>query len=183
MGRMVGADPDQLEDLGNRMKAAGDRLDGVRSDISAALSHSHWEGGDADHFRAEWHSYLAPLLHGAASSARQASVTLRANAHQQREASGDSAGPVDRGLGPAGGTDGETFIVANEFDQLFRRMGIVSLVGSGLSWGGDVINEINKLRKARGLESFAKGLAPVLREVKWAEKVSGTTAKSSPCLG
>jgi hypothetical protein len=92
MGQMVGADPEQLDTLGNQMSTSADRLDSIRGEISALLSHSHWDGPDADDFRNLWHHRLSALMSAAAHATRDGAHTLHTNATQQREASSADGG-------------------------------------------------------------------------------------------
>src|SRR5438552_12760226 len=100
MGRMYGADADELDRLGRHMQAAADRLDAIRGEVSAAFNRIHWEGGDADYFRGQWHYRLSGLLHATVSATREASAALARNAEQQRVASGTDGGGSSGGFLP-----------------------------------------------------------------------------------
>ena len=127
MGQMVGADPEQLDALGNRMSASADRLDSIRGEVTSLLAHSHWDGPDADDFRHTWHHRLSPTLHTAAHATRDASHTLHTNATQQREASsGDGGTGVFVG---AGGGD-------SLLDALHGVADVYHLADMPLTWLG-----------------------------------------------
>src|SRR5256885_8091615 len=106
MGRMQGADADELDRLGRHMQAAAGRLDALRGEVTAAFNRTSWEGGDADYFRGQWHYRLSGLLHAAAGATREASAALARNAEQQRIASGTEGGSVGTGLVPGVGPSG-----------------------------------------------------------------------------
>lgn len=97
MGLMYGASPEQLDDLGNRMTAAADRLERIRSEVTVLLRHSHWEGGDADQFRGLWDYRLSAVLHSAAVTTHEGATRLHINARQQRDASAIGGGLAARG--------------------------------------------------------------------------------------
>lgn len=96
MAYLVGADPAQLDALAARMAAAAERLESIRTGIGASLAHSHWDGRDADDFGHLWHHQLAPRLYNVAAMTRAGATTVRANAQQQRDASGLGTSGGDR---------------------------------------------------------------------------------------
>jgi uncharacterized protein YukE len=98
MSQMIGADPEQLDTLGTRLASSADRLDTIRGEIGALLSHSHWEGADADDFRGMWHHRLSGQLQAAAHASRDCAATLRTNATQQRDASSTDGGSEGGGI-------------------------------------------------------------------------------------
>lgn len=105
MAQMVGADVARLEALGVRMHSSADELDRIRTSVTALLTHTRWGGRDADAFRHEWHSRLIGQLADVAGRTRDAGVTVRAEAEQQRAAG--QAGGTAWWAGPsATGTPG-----------------------------------------------------------------------------
>lgn len=154
---LVGADPVQLDALGIKMTVAADRLESIRTGIGALLAHSHWEGRDADDFRHLWHHQLAPRLHNAAVTTRAGATTVRANAQQQRDASGVGAAG-DRALfqnPSAGGAHPlePLFDAKDRFDPVLTALGGLGFLASSLS---DI---------AAGKIPLLKAVAPALH--KW----------------
>lgn len=92
MGQLLGADPDQLRDLGSKMDGSADQIDHVAAGITALLSFSRWEGADGERFRSEWNGPLRAKLTAAASAMRECGTTLRDNAAQQVKASDAEGG-------------------------------------------------------------------------------------------
>jgi hypothetical protein len=121
MGQFVGADPDQLDVLGQHMGTAAERLESIRQQIGFWLDSSPWDGSDAEDFRSDWHHRLQNLLHAAATVARDGAVSVARNAQQQRVAS-----DMD-GSGQAIGSGGGGW--ANLFG------GAVAATGWGLEFG------------------------------------------------
>ncbi|MFC0436446.1 WXG100 family type VII secretion target [Kutzneria buriramensis] len=99
MGQQLGADPDELRDLGGRMDSSADQVDHVTAGITALLSFSRWEGADGERFRSEWHGRLRGQLSAAAAAMRDCGSTLRDNAAQQTDASKAEDGGVALSLG------------------------------------------------------------------------------------
>lgn len=87
VGQQLGADPDELRELGGRMDSSADQVDHVTAAITALLSFSRWEGADGERFRSEWHGRLRGQLSAAAAAMRDCGSTLRDNAAQQTDAS------------------------------------------------------------------------------------------------
>jgi hypothetical protein len=158
MGQMVGADPEQLDALGNQMSTSADRLDCIRAEISALLSHSHWDGPDADDFRNLWHHRLSGLINSAAHATRDGAHTLHTNATQQRDASS-----ADGGVGifagvpfPAGGLKD---LIADAF--LEAKEGVEPAVkwGEGAGLGAAVL--LKYLPKGERFADLMAGLKDV----------------------
>ena len=95
MSTYVGADPVQLDALGEHLLSRAALLDELRLRLSTELFDTGWAGPDAEHARSEWDASHAPALGSAAQLFHAMSQTLFANAGQQRDA---SAG--DLALGP-----------------------------------------------------------------------------------
>lgn len=92
-GGLVGANPEQLDDLAVRMNSGADTLEGIRHTIRLSLGRTEWPGPDGDQFRHDWDHHHARVIATAVTALREAARVMRANADQQRAASGaDSAG-------------------------------------------------------------------------------------------
>lgn len=89
MQQLVGADPDDLERLAVRMDAASSNVDRIRSAVDVSVRRAPWNGRVADRFKADWSSQHAAALRAAAEFLTGASNSLRRNAEEQRNASGD----------------------------------------------------------------------------------------------
>jgi hypothetical protein len=140
LAHLVGADPEQLDALGHRMIVSADRLEAIRGEIGALLNHGRWEGTDAERFRGRWYGQLAVMLNSASVATRDAAVTLRANADQQRAASGAegrfAAAPGGSGssaVAAAVTPDGQWRTLYAEADADWVAGFDGSLVGMGLS--------------------------------------------------
>jgi hypothetical protein len=99
MPQMVGADPDALVALSSQMTTAAERLDSIRTGVTANLAASPWKGGDADGFQNAWRGQLSGLLSQVEAMLREASKELKVNADQQRQASADGSGGAAGGIG------------------------------------------------------------------------------------
>lgn len=89
---MVGANPEELDALGQSMSQAAGRLSGIGGEISAMLSFTGWIGGDAEVFQELWHSNLNPGLATVGHALEAAGKRLHFEADQQRSASGITSG-------------------------------------------------------------------------------------------
>lgn len=98
---MIGADAEQLEALARRLDEHAARLRAGQGDIGAALSGVFWSGVAALRFRADWDRVHRRALGDAAADLASTADGLRAQARQQRDASGD-AGTGGRAQGPRG---------------------------------------------------------------------------------
>jgi len=152
MGQMYGASPDQLDGLGSHMTHAADRLDTIRSEVAALLRHSHWEGGDADYFRGQWNYRLSAQLLSVAILAREGAITVRANAQQQRDASGVGGSYGGYRLGTPGSSTRGNVNNGFSFDDLVS-LGLYGL--SAFGYIGDI---------ADGLRPFYKDF-PAARKI------------------
>lgn len=87
MGQMIGADPDQLDQLSRQMANAADRLNAIRTSVEAHLLYSTWAGPDSRRFRDEWNGRLHGQLLAVIEAVQRDAASLSANAEQQRQAS------------------------------------------------------------------------------------------------
>lgn len=90
MGQL-GADVDELERLGRGFEREGARLTATRDRLQAALATVTWFGPDAERFRGDWRSKMAPTLGRLGALLREQSAELVRQAREQRAAS--SPGP------------------------------------------------------------------------------------------
>lgn len=104
MSTYIGADPVQLDALGEHLLGRAALLDELRMRLTNQLYETGWDGPDADWARSEWDSTHAPALGSAAALFHAMSRTLFANAGQQRDAS-----TAD---GPSGGGAGGRFLLS-----------------------------------------------------------------------
>ncbi|MBX6721734.1 MAG: hypothetical protein IRY92_00640 [Dactylosporangium sp.] len=89
---LVGANPDQLDELAARMNSGADTLEAIRHAIYLSLSRTEWPGPDGDQFRHDWDYRHTRLIAAAVTALREAARVARANADQQRAASGADSG-------------------------------------------------------------------------------------------
>jgi hypothetical protein len=87
-GGLVGANPEQLDELAARMNSGADTLEGIRHAIFLSLSRTEWPGPDGDQFRHDWDHRHTRVIATAVTALREAARALRLNADQQRIASG-----------------------------------------------------------------------------------------------
>lgn len=122
MGRMSGADAEDLERGGSRLESFAGQIGGMRQPLRNQLRSSPWNGRAADRFRSEWDSVHSPALAEAEEFLRHAGRRLRAEADQQRRASGSGAG----GRGAVAVGSGAALLVARLAGRSW-----------GDTWGGD----------------------------------------------
>ena len=97
-GGLVGANPDQLDELAARMNSGADTLEAVRQAIFLSLRRTEWPGPDGDQFRHDWDHRHARVIATAVTALREAARVLRVNAAEQRGASLDGSGLVPPAL-------------------------------------------------------------------------------------
>ncbi len=101
MGRMTGADIDDLERGARSLSSIGSQIGGFVRPLRAQLRSSKWTGSAADRFRTEFDSVHARALLDAEHFLKEAGVGLSREAHQQRVAS--NSGHPRPGSGSSGG--------------------------------------------------------------------------------
>lgn len=89
---MVGADADALDAAAVKMRKAADELDHHSGSLGKSLGGLSWVGQVASAFANMWNSHHKPHLASTAHFIRDAADKLNAQAKQQRDASGVSAG-------------------------------------------------------------------------------------------
>jgi hypothetical protein len=164
MGRLSGADAEELALFGRRMEEAANRLDSIRSEVTAVVRQAQWDGEDAVYFRDLWQYRLSAMLQGAVVLTRNASAVAIRNADQQRTTSATDSGPVGPGglgfsgggRGPGSGLYGDPGAVKpwNPLDKpgdwLGRFSGAVDIVEGAGAWA-------NKLDDASWLGKVGNG--------------------------
>ena len=101
MGQMVGADPDQLDELARSIGANAQQLSAVYARVRSTVHAIGWSGPDAEAFRNAWETVHRRILESAATRLLDAATILHRNADEQRRASAagaDGGGSVAVGL-------------------------------------------------------------------------------------
>ncbi|MFI7589543.1 hypothetical protein ACIB24_20955 [Spongisporangium articulatum] len=98
MATFIGASPEDLDVLAQTMSRQAGHLAEIDSRVRAQLSQTTWFGGDMERFSATWSTRHAGDLAAVAHSLQRAATAVRAQARQQRVASG----AVGSGAGPSG---------------------------------------------------------------------------------
>jgi hypothetical protein len=164
MGRLSGADAEELALFGRRMEEAAKRLESIRSEVTAVVRQAQWDGEDAVYFRDLWQYRLSAMLQGAVVLTRNASAVAIRNADQQRTTSATDSGSVGPGglgfggggRGPGSGPYGDPGAVKpwDPFDTpgkwLDRFSGAVDIVQGAGAWA-------NKLGDASWLGRVGNG--------------------------
>ncbi|MBR7828548.1 WXG100 family type VII secretion target [Actinospica sp. MGRD01-02] len=89
---LIGADPDQLDALASQMDSDAQTLDQIRGRVGGVLEQLLWQGADAHDFFEIWAQRFSGMVGNAAAGLQDAARCLRAEAVQQREASGEGGG-------------------------------------------------------------------------------------------
>ena len=123
----VGADVEQLRKAAQTFRQKAEYLEStITQGISRQITESPWKGADADSFRNQWQSDLAPKVRQVVEALRKSADSLTRNANEQERASRHRRG------GPAWVV---TFRFARPVDaRRARRLGSVPLV-RGWRWG------------------------------------------------
>ena len=173
---MIGADPDQLDQLAGSFERQAQALDAAAARVRAQIHGSSWRGGAASRFRQDWDSTHMPRLRTTSGSLRSAASNLRRQANEQRRASGiagGASGGAGQGSSDRVGTRGGAAKGFSFADMVDFGVGAF-LVGNevaGLVFDG--LENANKLSihpyasavmKGIGLGSAAAGLATAIRD-------------------
>jgi uncharacterized protein YukE len=62
MSTRMGANPDQLEDLGRKVKAQQEAVNSIISTVSGALRSTDWEGPAKQRFESDWDTSFSQAL-------------------------------------------------------------------------------------------------------------------------
>jgi len=83
---IVGADVEELKQLGERFVEASTRLESLRTTVASSVRSSGWHGPDADGFRSSWSGHDAKIV-AARDLLSAAAQTLSKNAEDQKQTS------------------------------------------------------------------------------------------------
>ncbi|GAA4831817.1 hypothetical protein GCM10023221_04610 [Luteimicrobium xylanilyticum] len=114
---IVGADVDELKQLGEQFAEASTRLERLRTTVSSSVRSSGWAGPDADGFRSSWSGHDAKIV-AARDLLSHAGKTLVRNAEDQRRTSAvlvgagafagaTASGTANASAGGSGGGSGD----------------------------------------------------------------------------
>ncbi|GAB4084416.1 hypothetical protein GCM10028784_10460 [Myceligenerans cantabricum] len=105
-GNLYGADIEALRQLADRIVRGGETLDGVVGIVESAMPDAEqWSGPDAEGFRDEWYGSHGPALTATAQALAEVAETVRGNADEQDDTSGNLGGVIG-GVGIGGGVGG-----------------------------------------------------------------------------
>ena len=103
----VGADVEQLRKTAQTFRQKAEYLEStITQGLSRQITESPWKGTDADSFRNQWQSDLAPKVRQVAEALRKSADSLTRNANEQEQASspggGSSGGGASTGVAHEG---------------------------------------------------------------------------------
>ena len=133
MSGFVGADADALDNVSVSVDKVVRLLDGPIRRLNGSIHGSPWSGRNADLFRRRWDSEYRHSIRLAKEFLQEASLDLRNNAQQQRDASAASGGAI---AGSGQGSQGMSNDSRAELEKLFeknreiaRRLGLKNVDG------------------------------------------------------
>jgi WXG100 family type VII secretion target len=85
----LGADVEQLDRLARKFDEESQQITQAVSQINSQVQSAWWKGNDADRFRSEWQGTYASQLRRIADALRQVGTSVRRQASEQRQASGN----------------------------------------------------------------------------------------------
>lgn len=89
----VGADVEQLRKTAQTFRQKAEYLEStITQGLSRQITESPWKGTDADSFRNQWQSDLAPKVRQVAEALRKSADSLTRNANEQEQASSPGGG-------------------------------------------------------------------------------------------
>lgn len=95
----LGADVDQLDELGRDLVQRSQQLRSARTSLTTAVELPFWVGAHADAFRQQWTSEWSVELGNVAAALHDIGQQAKVQAEQQRRTSGEGgAGPADDGV-------------------------------------------------------------------------------------
>jgi uncharacterized protein YukE len=62
MAGIIGADVEQLHQLGDQLRSKRGEIEGLVATVSSALASTAWQGPARDRFEGDWHSSFRPAL-------------------------------------------------------------------------------------------------------------------------
>jgi len=97
MSQLVGANPDDLDALAQKVQSAVALVESIRDQIGNGVQHAPWEGRNADRFREAWSLRHRPAMRSSSVFLSEMAAELRRHAGEQRDASRDTGtGPLPR---------------------------------------------------------------------------------------
>ena len=100
----VGADVEQLRKTAQTFRQKAEYLEStITQGLSRQITESPWKGTDADSFRNQWQSDLAPKVRQVAAALRTNADALTRNAAEQEKASANRGGATGGGDAATGG--------------------------------------------------------------------------------
>lgn len=82
-----GLDVAQVRQLSSQLNQKAGDIDGILSQLTAALNSTQWEGPDATQFRSDWSGQHTASLRQVAEALRNAAQRAQQNATQQEQTS------------------------------------------------------------------------------------------------
>lgn len=103
----VGADVEQLRKAAQTFRQKAEYLEStITQGISRQITESPWKGADADSFRNQWQSDLAPKVRQVVEALRKSADSLTRNANEQEQASAQGGGSAGGGTSAGGSHNG-----------------------------------------------------------------------------
>ena len=96
---ILGADPQQLDQLAQRIHRRADEYEHADREIVRWLKRLDWVGPDAERFRSTYRSSMGPQIRDAAQALREAASELRVQAEDQRKTSADPYAQMEKAKG------------------------------------------------------------------------------------
>ena len=84
----LGADVDQLDDMSNKFRNAGEQLQSLINQLGGTVNSAWWQGTDADNFRGQWEGEFKGQLNNVCTALFQTGDHVKQQADQQRQTSG-----------------------------------------------------------------------------------------------
>ena len=163
----VGADVEQLRKAAQTFRQKAEYLEStITQGISRQITESPWKGADADSFRNQWQSDLAPKVRQVAEALRKSADSLTRNANEQEQASSPGGGSSGGGTSGGGGgshSGGGTNSGSRDYLQDLNNL-LEETKPHGLMW--DLFNTalkpkdaalLSSIGGAKGLNAFFKG--------------------------
>ena len=173
MSSVLGADPDQMDDLARFLDAEASRMAGLSGQIDGGLRSVFWHGPTAESFRVDWARRIGPGLRHVVDDLGQQAVLLRRNAAEQRRvSSGNSLTGLAAVPSFSGGLFAEYAVKAMSEPGFELGQWLASLPDGTFDSVGNLLDGIDSLVGAVGLDT-------VLGEFSKLEAFSIATAGAS----
>ena len=157
----VGADVEQLRKAAQTFRQKAEYLEStITQGVSRQITESPWKGTDADSFRNQWQSDLAPKIRQVVEALRKSADSLTRNANEQEHASASGGSSSGGGSSHSGGGSSSG---ARDYLQELNNL-LEETKPHGLMW--DLFNIalkpkdaslLSSMRGAQGLNAFFKG--------------------------